>query len=68
MNLGNRALDYLAGLGAQLQAQEGQAIVEYALIMALVTVIAIAALSTMGVNVASFFGKVNSALSSASSS
>jgi Flp pilus assembly pilin Flp len=40
--------------------EEGQAMVEYALILALVSVAAVAILSTLGGSVSSIFDKVNS--------
>jgi len=39
--------------------EEGQAMVEYALILALVSVAAIAILSTLGKSVSSIFSKIN---------
>jgi pilus assembly protein Flp/PilA len=56
---------YLA-LRARLERQEGQALVEYALILALIAVVSIAILQAMGVNVSRIFDKVNTALSNVS--
>jgi pilus assembly protein Flp/PilA len=53
---------YLA-LRARLDREEGQALVEYALILALIAVVSIAILQAMGVNVSRIFNKVNTALS-----
>ena len=39
--------------------EEGQAMVEYALILALVSVAAVAILSTLGTSVSSIFNKIN---------
>jgi pilus assembly protein Flp/PilA len=39
--------------------QEGQAMVEYALILALISVAAVAILSTLGKSVSSIFSKIN---------
>ena len=64
MVLQYKAYRCLIALRRQIEAQEGQAMVEYALILALVTIVSIAALQAMGISVASFFGKVNSALTS----
>ena len=50
---------YLA-LTALRNGEEGQAMVEYALILALVSVAAVAILSTLGGSVSSIFDKVNS--------
>jgi pilus assembly protein Flp/PilA len=47
---------------ARLRSEEGQAMVEYALILALVSVIAIAALTAIGTNVNLIFGAVRDAL------
>jgi pilus assembly protein Flp/PilA len=54
-----------AALKSRLEREEGQAMVEYALILALVSVIAIAILTLMGQNITTLFGKVNNALTSA---
>ena len=56
---------YLA-LRARLDREEGQALVEYALILALIAVVSIAILQAMGVNVSRIFDKVNTALSNVS--
>ena len=53
---------YLA-LRDRLERQEGQALVEYALILALIAVLSIAVLQALGVNVSRIFNKVNSQLS-----
>jgi pilus assembly protein Flp/PilA len=53
---------YLA-LRDRLEREEGQALVEYALILALIAVVSIAILQVMGVNVSRIFDKVNTALS-----
>ena len=42
--------------------EEGQALVEYALILALVSVAAVTILSTLGVSVSSIFNKINTDL------
>jgi len=56
---------YLA-LRARLDREEGQALVEYALILALIAVVSIAILQAMGINVSRIFNKVNTALSNVS--
>jgi pilus assembly protein Flp/PilA len=56
---------YLA-LRARLDREEGQALVEYALILALIAVVSIAILQAMGINVSRIFNKVNTALSGVS--
>jgi pilus assembly protein Flp/PilA len=56
---------YLA-LTDRLEREEGQAMVEYALILALISIVTIGVLKLIGVSVTNLFGKVNSALSGAS--
>jgi pilus assembly protein Flp/PilA len=50
----------------RLDREEGQALVEYALILALIAVLSIAILQALGVNVSRIFNTVNSQLSSVS--
>jgi Flp pilus assembly pilin Flp len=52
---------YLA-LAALRDGEEGQAMVEYALILALVSVAAVAILSTLGHSVSSIFNEINNDL------
>jgi pilus assembly protein Flp/PilA len=47
----------------RLERQEGQALVEYALILALIAIVSIVVLNLLGVNVSRIFNKVNTALS-----
>jgi pilus assembly protein Flp/PilA len=47
----------------RVERQEGQALVEYALILALIAVVSIAILNAMGVNISKVFDKVNTQLS-----
>ena len=47
----------------QLAREEGQALVEYALLLALITVASVAALQLMGLDVSRVFGNVNNRLS-----
>ncbi len=47
---------------SRLERQEGQALVEYALILALIAVVSIAILKTMGLNVQRVFTSVNRSL------
>ncbi|MBX6755391.1 MAG: Flp family type IVb pilin [Thermorudis peleae] len=59
-------LDYLKalyGLYVPEDVFEGQGLVEYALILALVAVVAIAALYTLGTKINSTLGAVNASLS-----
>lgn len=57
---------YLALLHARarLVREDGQALVEYALILALIAVVSIALLQLVGVNVSTLLGKVDTSLSS----
>jgi Flp pilus assembly pilin Flp len=57
---------YLALLDAraQLVREDGQALVEYALILALITVVTIAVLQAMGVDMSKILNKVSTSLSS----
>ena len=48
----------------RLERQEGQALVEYALILALIAVVSIAILQSLGLNVKRVFTSVNSSPSS----
>jgi len=51
--------------GARLDGENGQALVEYALILGLVSVVAIALLSAVGTDIGSLLQAVTSALNSA---
>jgi pilus assembly protein Flp/PilA len=52
-------------LHARLEREEGQALVEYALILGLISVVAIALLSAVGTDVSQILSKVSTALASA---
>ena len=52
-------------LQGRLAREEGQAMIEYALILALISVVTIAVLRLIGVSVNGLFNTVNSALSAA---
>lgn len=54
---------YVAVRG-RLEREEGQALVEYALILALIAVVTIAVLQAIGVNVSTILNKVSTSLSS----
>ena len=54
----------LAGVGKNASRQEGQALVEYALILAMITVVTIAVLQAMGVDISKILDKVSTSLSS----
>lgn len=64
MVLSHKAYEFLVGLRARLEAEEGQALVEYALILALIAVVTIAVLQAIGVNVSKILNKVSTSLSS----
>jgi pilus assembly protein Flp/PilA len=53
----------LSVLRSRLDREEGQALVEYALILALIAVVSIVVLQLMGLNVSRVFGNVNNRLS-----
>ncbi len=57
---------WVAGIAASVQSlrtrEDGQALVEYALILALVSVAAVAILKTLGVSVSGIFNTINSDL------
>ena len=57
------AKNFFAGLRAE--REEGQALVEYALILGLVSVVAIAVLGIVGGDITQILGKVTDALTSA---
>src|SRR5882762_6470804 len=59
-----KAYEVLSALRARLERQEGQALVEYALILALIAVVSIAILQSLGLNVKRVFTSVDSSLSS----
>jgi Flp pilus assembly pilin Flp len=47
---------------AKMRAEEGQALVEYALILALISVVAIGVLEIIGVNVTGVLGRIGNDL------
>jgi pilus assembly protein Flp/PilA len=55
-------LDVMTRAIARLQAEDGQTMVEYGLILALVSVVAIVILQTLGTNVQATFSSASSAL------
>jgi pilus assembly protein Flp/PilA len=54
-----------AGLAVEARREEGQALVEYALILGLISVVAIALLSAIGTDVSQILSQVSTALASA---
>jgi pilus assembly protein Flp/PilA len=56
---------FFAGLHARVEREEGQALVEYALILGLVSVVAITLLTAVGTDITSLLARVTDALNSA---
>ena len=56
---------FFVSMSARLEREEGQALVEYALILGLISVVAIALLSLIGTDVSQILSKVSTALASA---
>ena len=56
---------FFAGLHSRVSREEGQALVEYALILGLISVVAIALLTAVGNDITSLLSKVTSALGGA---
>ena len=56
---------FFAGLRTRTAREDGQALVEYALILGLVSVVAIALLSAVGTDITSLLTRVTDALQSA---
>ena len=59
-----KAYEILTALQERAKRQEGQALVEYALILALIAIVSIAVLKLIGVNVSRVFTGVNNQLNS----
>jgi pilus assembly protein Flp/PilA len=59
----SQVLRAYAALQARLQREEGQALVEYALILALIAVVSILILQALGLNVSRVFNSVNTQIS-----
>ena len=64
LNIYAKAYSLFAGVRDRMAREEGQALVEYALILALIAVVTIAVLQAIGVNVSSILNKVSTSLSS----
>ena len=60
-----KAYAALSVLGAQFERQEGQALVEYALILAMIAVVSILIMKALGLSVSRLFNSVNTQLSAA---
>jgi len=63
IRLQTEILSAYAALRNRLDREDGQALVEYALILALIAVVSIAILTALGVNVSRVFNSVNTQLS-----
>ena len=59
-----KAYAMYAAVRDRFENEEGQALVEYALILALIAVLSIAVLQAVGVNVSNILNKVSTSLSS----
>ncbi len=59
-----KAYSMYGAMRDRLEREEGQALVEYALILALIAVVTIAVLQAIGVNVSRILDKVSTSLSS----
>jgi pilus assembly protein Flp/PilA len=59
-----KAYEILTALQERAKRQEGQALVEYALILALIAIVSIAVLKLVGLNVKRVFTGVNTQLTS----
>jgi pilus assembly protein Flp/PilA len=59
-----KAYSLYAAVRDRMEDEEGQALVEYALILALIAVVTIAVLQAIGVNVSKILDKVSTSLSS----
>ena len=64
LNIQAKAYSVYAAMRHRLGRDEGQALVEYALILALIAVVTIAVLQAIGVNVSTILNKVSTSLSS----
>jgi Flp pilus assembly pilin Flp len=54
----------LAGTKARLTNDEGQAIVEYALVLALIAIVSIAALKALGADISGLLNRISSQMAS----
>jgi pilus assembly protein Flp/PilA len=64
LNIYAKAFGLYGTVRDRMAREEGQALVEYALILALIAVVTIAVLQAIGVNVSSILNKVSTSLSS----
>ena len=56
----------LAGTKARLTNDEGQALIEYALVLALIAIVSIAALKSLGLDISFLLHRISSQMSSVS--
>ena len=63
LNIYAKAFGLSAAVRDRMAREEGQALVEYALILALIAVVSIVVLQLMGLNISRVFGNVNNRLS-----
>jgi pilus assembly protein Flp/PilA len=64
LNIYAKAIGLYATVRDRMAREEGQALVEYALILALIAVVTIAVLQAIGVNVSTILNKISTSLSS----
>jgi pilus assembly protein Flp/PilA len=64
LKIQSKAYSVYAAMRDRLGREEGQALVEYALILALIAVVTIAVLQAMGVDISKILDKVSTSLSS----
>jgi pilus assembly protein Flp/PilA len=64
LNIYAKAFGLYAAVRDRMAREEGQALVEYALILALIAVVTIAVLQAIGVNVSTILNKISTSLSS----
>jgi pilus assembly protein Flp/PilA len=57
---------FLTAVGHRLAKEEGQALIEYALVLALIAVLTIGVLQTLGLNVSTLLNRVSSNMASVS--
>jgi len=57
-----RAYSWFMNFPGKLNREEGQGLVEYALILVLIAIVVIAVLTTTGTSIESIFTKINTAL------
>ncbi len=51
----------LQGLAKDLRSEEGQALIEYAILVSLIAIVCVVALQTIGLGVSHFYSKINTA-------